>query len=36
MGCSDDIMQAVNNSATPNVAQLMGAQNGEVIVPMYN
>ena len=36
MGCLDDIVQAVNDSATPNVAQLVGTQNGEVIVPMYD
>ena len=36
MGCLDDIIKVVNESATPNVAQLVGSQNGDVIVPMYN
>ena len=36
VGCLDDIVRAVNDSATPNVAQLVGTQNGEVIVPMYD
>ena len=36
VGCLDDIVKAVNESASPNVAQLVGSQNGEVIVPMYN
>ena len=36
IGCLDDIVQATNISATPNVAQLVGSQNGETIVPTYN
>ena len=36
MGCLDDIVRVVNESATPNVAQLVGSQNGDVIVPMYD
>ena len=36
IGCLDDIVQAVNSSATPNVAQLVGSQSGEMIVPTYN
>ena len=36
IGCLDDIVAAVNISATPNVAQLVGSQNGETIVPTYN
>ena len=34
--CLDDIARAVNDSGSHNVAQLVGAQNGEVIVPMFN
>lgn len=29
-------MRVVNNSASPNVAQLVGSQSGDMIVPMYN
>ena len=36
IGCLDDIVQAVNASATPNVAQLVGSQSGESIVPTFN
>ena len=36
MGCLDDIVRVVNESASPNVAQLVGSQQGGVIVPMYN
>ena len=36
IGCLDDIVQAVNSSATPDVAQLVGSQSGEMIVPTYN
>ena len=36
VGCLDDIVRVVNESATPNVAQLVGSQNGDVIVPMYD
>ena len=36
VGCLDDIVKAVNESAKPNVAQLVGSQDGELIVPMYN
>ena len=36
VGCLDDIVKVVNESANPNVAQLVGSQNGEMIVPMYN
>ena len=32
----DDIAKAVNESAIPNYAQLVGSQSGDVIVPMYN
>ena len=35
IGCLDDIVQAVNQSATPNVAQLVGTQDGTTVVPMY-
>ena len=34
--CLDDIVQAVNTLATPNVAQLVGSQTGETIVPTFN
>ena len=36
IGCLDDIVQAVSSSATPNVAQLVGSQSDEMIVPTYN
>ena len=35
-GCLDDIVQAVNTSPTPNVAQLLGSQTCETIVPTFN
>ena len=35
IGCLDDIVQAVNQSATPNVAQLVGTQDSTTVVPMY-
>ena len=36
IGCLDDIVKAVNESGSPNVAQLVGTQNGDVIVPTFN
>ena len=33
VGCLDDIARVVNTSATVNIAQLCGTQNGEVLVP---
>ena len=36
IGCLDDIVKAVHQSGSPNVAQLVGTQGGEIIVPMYN
>ena len=36
IGCLDDIVDTVNRSATPNIAQLVGSQSGETIVPTYN
>ena len=36
ISCFDDIVDAVNTSATPNVAQLVGSQSGDTIVPVYN
>ena len=35
IGCPDDIVQAVNQSALPNVAQLVGTHEGTTVVPMY-
>ena len=35
IGCLNDIVQAVNQSATPNVARLVGTQDGNSVVPMY-
>jgi len=35
IGCLDDIAEAVNHSATPNVARLVGTQNGTTVVTMY-
>ena len=34
--CLDDIVQAVNTSATLIVAQLVGFQTGETIIPTFN
>ena len=36
VGCLDDLVQVVNTSATVNVAQLVGSQEGETIVPIYD
>ena len=36
IGCLYDIVKAVNESGSPNIAQLVGTQAGEVIVPMFN
>ena len=30
VGCLDDIVRVVNKSATPNVAQLVGTQDGDI------
>ena len=32
----DDVADVLNSSADVNVAQLVGTQNGETVVPMYN
>ena len=32
----DDIVHCVNHSALPNVAQLVGTQDGTTVVPMYD
>ena len=36
IGCLDDTVKAIHQSWSPNVAQLVGTQGGEIIVPMYN
>ena len=36
IGCLDDIVRCVNQSAAPNCAQLVGSQDGGTIVPMYD
>ena len=36
VGCLDDIVQVVDDSAKVNVAKLVGSQEGEKIVPTYN
>ena len=36
LGCLDDIVETVNGSATPSIAQLVGFKSGETIVPTYN
>jgi len=36
IGCLDNIVATVNQSASPNFAQLVGSQDGTTIVPMYN
>lgn len=35
IGCLDDIVQAVNQSASPNITQLVGTQEGTTVVRMY-
>ena len=35
VSCLEDIVKTVNKSSTVNVAQLVGTQDGQVIVPMY-
>ena len=35
VGCLDDLVPVVNTLATVNVAQLVGSQEGETIVPIY-
>ena len=32
----DDTVRVVNESATPNVVQLVGAQDGEIVISMYD
>ena len=36
IGCLDDIAQAVEESAVVNHAQLVGSQDGSVLVPTYD
>ena len=36
VGCLDDIVRVVEKSATVNHAQLVGTQDGKVIVPTYD
>ena len=36
MGCLEDIVRVVNESATHNVAQLVGTQHGKILMPMYD
>ena len=36
VSCLDDVVEVVNSSADMNVAQLVGTQSGESVVPMYN
>ena len=36
VGCLDDIAQVVDSSASANVAQLVGTQEGEMVVQMYD
>ena len=36
VSCLSDLERVVNTSAEANVAQLVGTQSGEVVVPMYN
>ena len=36
IGCLDDLVRAVNDSCNSKAVQLVGTQNGEVIVPMFN
>ena len=34
LGCLDDLVRVVNESASPNVVQLVGSQSGNVKVPI--
>ena len=36
IGCMDDIVKAVHQSGSPNMVQLVGTQDGDIILPMYN
>ena len=36
VSCLEDIVKTVNKSSTVNVAQIVGTQDGKVIVPMYD
>ena len=36
MGCLDDIAKVVSKSSVVNEPQLVGAQDGSTVVPMYN
>ena len=36
VGCLDDIVKVLENSAKVNYAQLVGTQDGQVIVPVYD
>ena len=36
VGCLDDIVRVVNESASPNVTQLVGSLSGNVMVPVYD
>lgn len=36
VSCLEDIVKTVTKSSTVNVAQLVGTQDGKVIVPMYD
>ena len=36
IGCLDDIVRVVESSAVVNHAQLVGTQDGEVLVPTYD
>ena len=36
IGCLDDLANAITNSAAPNITELVGLEDGTVLVPMYN
>jgi len=36
VGCLNDIVKVVNESDSPNIAQLVGSQNGDMIALMYD
>ncbi len=35
-GCLEDLVRVVESSATPNISQLVGTQEGETLVPTYD
>ena len=36
IGCLDDLANAITNSAAPNITELVGLEDGTVLVPFYD